>query len=254
MRCSAVGYGEVNRGSESHGYRGAVNRLPEMSRCGVVRLLEARRVIFFHVAVNRHLGMSRCGEVDNEKHTHLVYPYIKTPSIRDSCTPFAGLSWVLLLKIRLSNDTALMEEPCVPRPPLSFSWPMKKTRQALQSRRTGAFRARVARTARALIVSMADDAGSMMEGPVSEPWEPLSVVDVSLLGLVGTFQAFAVLICVHLIWCRKWPPYVTKNVDLVVTSTVAGVLWTFAMANSFGLIRRERGDILAACDFEVCSG
>ena len=98
---------------------------------------------------------------------------------------------------------------------------------------------------------MADDAGSTMEGPFSEPWEPLSVVDVSLLGLVGTFQAFAVLICVHLICCRKWPPYVTKNVDLVVTSAVAGALSTIAVAISFGFFRREQGDFLASCNFEV---
>ncbi len=33
--------------------------------------------------------------------------------------------------------------------------------------------------------------------------------------------------------------------------TVSGVLWTIAMAISCGYIRRESGDVLAACDFEV---
>ena len=92
---------------------------------------------------------------------------------------------------------------------------------------------------------------SMADGPASEPWEPLSVVDVSVLGLVGTFQTFALLICVHLIRWRKWPPYITKNVDLVVTSAFFGVLWTITIAISFGFFRREQGDFLAACDFEV---
>jgi len=148
----------------------------------------------------------------------------------------------------------------------------------------------------------------------SEPWEHLSIVDVSVLGFVGTLQVFALLVCAHLVRNRKWPPYVTKNPILVVIAvrepagvgvvrarggrvllavvfwhtaacsaavpstctnclplnrdllfvllfvlldipsraqTVSGVLWTIAMAISVGYIRRESGDILAACDFEV---
>ena len=100
-------------------------------------------------------------------------------------------------------------------------------------------------------MSTADDAGDTAESPVSEPWEPLSVVDVTVLGLVGTFQAISLLICVHLVRWRKWPPYITKNVDLVVTSAVAGALSTIAVAISFGFFRREQGDFLASCNFEV---
>ena len=100
-------------------------------------------------------------------------------------------------------------------------------------------------------MSTADDAGDTAESPDSEPWEPLSVVDVTVLGLVGTFQAIALLICVHLVRWRKWPPYITKNVDLVVTSAVAGALSTIAVAISFGFFRREQGDFLASCNFEV---
>ncbi|CAM9258383.1 unnamed protein product, partial [Scytosiphon promiscuus] len=83
-----------------------------------------------------------------------------------------------------------------------------------------------------------------------QPWEPLSSVDYAILGFNATFQVAALLICVHLLWCRKWPPYVTKNVNLVVIATLSGVLWTLAMAVSCGFIEREAGDILAACDFE----
>lgn len=88
---------------------------------------------------------------------------------------------------------------------------------------------------------------------VSEPWESLSVVDVSIVGLIGTLQVFALLVCVHLLRWRKWPPYVTKSPGLVVVATVSGVLWTFAVAVSHGFIERDKGDVLAACDFEVCN-
>eukprot|EP00903_Cladosiphon_okamuranus_P006656 g6499.t1 len=85
---------------------------------------------------------------------------------------------------------------------------------------------------------------------VSEPWDPLSAVDIGILGLIGTLQAFALLICVHLLRWRKWPPYVTKSPILVVIATVSGVLWWVSMAIASGFIEREEGDILAACDFE----
>ncbi|CAM9969419.1 unnamed protein product, partial [Ectocarpus sp. 8 AP-2014] len=83
-----------------------------------------------------------------------------------------------------------------------------------------------------------------------EVWEPLSTPDFWVLGFVATFQAVALLVCAHLLWWRKWPPYVTKNVDVVIISTFSGVLWNVAMIIASGYIRREAGDILAACDFE----
>ncbi|CAM9864306.1 unnamed protein product [Ectocarpus sp. 6 AP-2014] len=59
-----------------------------------------------------------------------------------------------------------------------------------------------------------------------EPWEPLGMADYLMLGIVGTFQAFALGVCIHLFRWRKWPPYVTKNVDIVIImvecSEVAG--------------------------------
>ena len=58
---------------------------------------------------------------------------------------------------------------------------------------------------------MAEDSGEN-----TTAWEPLSSVDYFMLGLVGTFQAAALLVCAHLIWYRRWPPYVTKNVNIVV--------------------------------------
>lgn len=52
--------------------------------------------------------------------------------------------------------------------------------------------------------------------PESQPWEPLAFLDFFLLGVVGTFQLVALGVCIHLVVHRKWPPYVTKNVDVVV--------------------------------------
>eukprot|EP00904_Undaria_pinnatifida_P012482 jgi/Undpi1/8364/HiC_scaffold_25.g10832.m1 len=81
-------------------------------------------------------------------------------------------------------------------------------------------------------------------------WEPLSGADYFILGLVGTFQVAALVVCGHLIWYRTWPPYVTKNVNLVVITILSGVLWTVTKAIEAGFFRRRVGDILAACDFE----
>lgn len=50
-----------------------------------------------------------------------------------------------------------------------------------------------------------------------QAWEPLSFVDFVLLGMVATFQVAALLVCAHLVRWRKWPPYLTKNVDVVVS-------------------------------------
>lgn len=57
-----------------------------------------------------------------------------------------------------------------------------------------------------------------------EVWEPLSTPDFWVLGFVATFQTVALLVCAHLLRWRKWPPYVTKNVDVVIISvSTAGV-------------------------------
>lgn len=43
----------------------------------------------------------------------------------------------------------------------------------------------------------------------------------SLLGFIGALQVLSLLMCVHLLRWRKWPPYVTKNVSLVVITVSA---------------------------------
>ncbi|CAM9739286.1 unnamed protein product, partial [Ectocarpus fasciculatus] len=83
-----------------------------------------------------------------------------------------------------------------------------------------------------------------------EAWEPLSAPDFWVVGFVVAFQTVSLLVCVHLVRWRNWPPYIIKNVDIVIISTISGVLWNVAMAISAGYIRRERGDVLADCGFE----
>jgi len=55
-------------------------------------------------------------------------------------------------------------------------------------------------------------------------WEPLGFVDYLILAVVGVLQAVALGVCVHLIKWRKWPPYLVKNVDIVIlmASSVEG--------------------------------
>ncbi|CAM9283552.1 unnamed protein product, partial [Ectocarpus sp. 8 AP-2014] len=84
----------------------------------------------------------------------------------------------------------------------------------------------------------------------NQPWEPLGMLDFFVLGMVSTFQLVALGVCAHLVKWRKWPPYLTKNVDVVIISTFAGILWTATKAIEVGFIRRRVGDLLAACDFE----
>eukprot|EP00903_Cladosiphon_okamuranus_P013298 g12395.t2 len=83
------------------------------------------------------------------------------------------------------------------------------------------------------------------------PWEPLGFVDYAVLGGVGSLQAAALIVCVHLMHWRKWPPYLVKNVDIVIFMTLAGFFWTFAKALETGFIRRSEGDILAWCYLET---
>lgn len=55
-----------------------------------------------------------------------------------------------------------------------------------------------------------------MADAVEPAWEPLGSVDYLMLGVVGMLQAIALGVCVHLIKWRKWPPYLVKNVDIVI--------------------------------------
>ena len=74
----------------------------------------------------------------------------------------------------------------------------------------------------------ADDAA---EDDASTPWEPLSSADYAVLTVVAFCQTVALAMCVHLLWCRKWPPYITKSVGLVVVSVS-----TFAVATFHSLL------------------
>lgn len=62
----------------------------------------------------------------------------------------------------------------------------------------------------------------------STPWVPLGYGDYALLLAVSWAQTISLGMCVHLWWNRKWPPYITKNVDLVATC-VSVLLLCFCM-------------------------
>ncbi|CAN0465169.1 unnamed protein product, partial [Hapterophycus canaliculatus] len=68
--------------------------------------------------------------------------------------------------------------------------------------------------------------------------------------MVSTSQVAALGARIHLVQWRAWPPYLTKNVNVVIISTLSGILWTGAKAIEVGFFRRSAGDVLAACDFE----
>ncbi|CAM9438571.1 unnamed protein product [Choristocarpus tenellus] len=57
---------------------------------------------------------------------------------------------------------------------------------------------------------------------IDRDWEPLGTPDYIVLFFVGLWQLSTLLVCVHLAWCRNWPPYVTMNINLVVL-TVSGM-------------------------------
>lgn len=47
------------------------------------------------------------------------------------------------------------------------------------------------------------------------PWKSLSWPDYSMLGFTAIHQLILLAVVVHLVRKRDWPPYVTKNVNLV---------------------------------------
>lgn len=69
-----------------------------------------------------------------------------------------------------------------------------------------------------MVSASVDDDGAGADGEVSEAWEPLSAPDFWVVGFVATFQTVSLLVCVHLIRWRIWPPYVIKNVGIVIIS------------------------------------
>lgn len=53
------------------------------------------------------------------------------------------------------------------------------------------------------------------DGYWPKPWQPLHTTDYVMLALSAVHQVFMLAVVVHLVWRRDWPPYVTKNVNLV---------------------------------------
>lgn len=64
-------------------------------------------------------------------------------------------------------------------------------------------------------------------GDDGRDWMPLKGVDYCMLVLVSTCQVFALAVCLHLFLNRHWPPYVTKNVTLVIVTVRTNYFFTY---------------------------
>lgn len=85
----------------------------------------------------------------------------------------------------------------------------------------------------------AESNGTMVGVGEEREWEPLSTPDYAVLAFAGTWQVFALAVCVHLLVNRHWPPYVTKNVTLVII-TVSSVGFEFCNTTQSGLEHSSR--------------
>ncbi|CAM9506950.1 unnamed protein product [Discosporangium mesarthrocarpum] len=85
----------------------------------------------------------------------------------------------------------------------------------------------------------------------SSVWIPLSSGDHAVLGITIAYQCVVLAAVSHLLWCRDWPPYVTKGVALCSFTGVAGVIAYIGALIAYGVIYRESGDFLANCAVEA---
>ncbi|CAM9269897.1 unnamed protein product, partial [Discosporangium mesarthrocarpum] len=84
-------------------------------------------------------------------------------------------------------------------------------------------------------------------------WEtkPMSLPDLVLLGISGGHQILVMVAVVHLIICREWPPYVTKNATLVAATGVGGTLSLVVGILCKGGIVHKPGDNPGWCNMEA---
>lgn len=73
--------------------------------------------------------------------------------------------------------------------------------------------------------------GVMDVAELEREWEPLSFPDYAMLAFTGTWQFVALVVCVHLLLNRHWPPYVTKNVTLVIITVRLGASWSLSASS-----------------------
>lgn len=75
-------------------------------------------------------------------------------------------------------------------------------------------------------------------------WTPLKQADYVHLGITICYQCVVLLTVVHLWWCRKWPPYVPRQISLCAISGLAGVLAYVGALIAYGVIYRNEVDFI----------
>lgn len=74
-------------------------------------------------------------------------------------------------------------------------------------------------------------------------WTPLHSTDYVHLGLTVAYQCIVLLTVGHLWYCRKWPPYVPRQISLCAIAGVAGVIAYVGALIAYGVFDRHDGDI-----------
>ncbi|CAN0158874.1 unnamed protein product, partial [Scytosiphon promiscuus] len=81
-------------------------------------------------------------------------------------------------------------------------------------------------------------------------WTPLHTMDYLHLGITATYQVLVLVVVTHLWLCRKWPPYIPRQISLVCITGIAGVVAYFGALIAYGVFERQEGDFLANCAVE----
>eukprot|EP00903_Cladosiphon_okamuranus_P012393 g11615.t1 len=81
-------------------------------------------------------------------------------------------------------------------------------------------------------------------------WTPLKTTDFIHLGVTVAYQFLVLAVVAHLWVCRKWPPYIPRQITLVCITGIAGVVAYCGALIAYGVVEREEGDLLANCAVE----
>lgn len=87
-------------------------------------------------------------------------------------------------------------------------------------------------------------AGSIEDHADDDVWTPLRNTDYVHLGLTSSYQCVVLVTVAHLWWCRKWPPYVPRQIPLCAISGLAGVVAYIGALIAYGVIYRDEEDFI----------
>lgn len=84
-------------------------------------------------------------------------------------------------------------------------------------------------------------------GDDDDVWEPLEHDDWAHLGITVGYQALVLVAVLHLWWCRTWPPYVPRQINLVCLTGLGGMLAYLGTLIASGAVDRHDGDFIGEC-------